>query len=530
MESTELTEDFESGLFQHTDGRRFVRCEFDPDNPVWIDVSSNVWTAVYSGSLRQIDWDSIALPLPLVRDLQSIAQLRLKNSSPGYLTQLQAALRNFVASSDEHDIELENGFSDLDSPSLLLIWESMDSHSRSLFRSLYRECADKGIAGAKYALAREIKSWKARSEIVQLREVVHWNPEKGAFTAAEWEVVRGFLEEWDLDEHPHVIATKIFGRILTETLKRPSQIWSMPKDALWVIQSSNGTGPDEFFLRIPKAKAQKGERPGTWQITEALGKAIQEYSQIPEIQALQDQVNRLAVLPGLRGRPRWLPHGEVDAQSGKACLKNLIKQAGLISPRTGDVIHLTPYRIRHTGGTAMALQGIPREQIQEILEHDSPFTADAYIQAVGSDLMPALERATDRGVGEVFSILTEAYFFKGTVTDDIGKKAITIPAINIHEPSANGLQAPAVVGGCGKDGACSKHPFWACYNGCPHFLAWKEADHQKSLDYVDSELARWSKAEGGRERTKLHKDFDRVAASIREVVQQVEAANEDVAE
>jgi hypothetical protein len=115
MESTELTEDFESGLFQHTDGRRFVRCEFDPDNPVWIDVSSNVWTAVYSGSLRQIDWDSIALPLPLVRDLQSIAQLRLKNSSPGYLTQLQAALRNFVASSDEHDIELENGFSDLDS-------------------------------------------------------------------------------------------------------------------------------------------------------------------------------------------------------------------------------------------------------------------------------------------------------------------------------------------------------------------------------------------------------------------------------
>lgn len=530
MESTELTEDFESGLFQHADGRSFVRCEFDPDNPVWIEVSTDAWTAQYAGSQHRFDWNEVDAASTLRSQLQNLVQARLRTSSPHYLPKIGNALRSFFEKSREANLNIRDDFSKLNAPQLLIIWDLMTPGARSLFRSVYTECADKGIAGAKHALAREIKSWKARSDIIQLREVVHWHPEKGAFTAAEWEIVRGFLEEWDLDEHPHVIATKIFGRIMTETLKRPSQIWSMPKDALWVIPPSNGSGPDEFFLRIPKAKAQKGERPGTWQITEALGKAIREYSQIPEIQALQDQVNRLAVLPGLRGTPRWLPHGEVDAQSGKDCLKNLIKQAGLISPRTGNVIHLTPYRIRHTGGTAMALQGIPREQIQEILEHDSPFTADAYIQAVGSDLMPALERATDRGVGEVFSILTEAYFFKGTVTDDIGKKAIAIPANNIHEPSANGLQAPAVVGGCGKDGACSKHPFWACYNGCPHFLAWKEADHKKSLNYVDSELARWSKAEGGRERTKLHKDFDRIAASIREVVQQVEAASEDVAE
>lgn len=529
MEITELTEDFDSGLFQHADGRRFVRCEFDPDNPIWIDVSSNVWTATYKGSLRQIDWDSIGLPSPLVHDLQRITQLRLEKKSPSYLTQLQTALRNFAAGLDEHGGELKNGFSGLDAPSLLLIWESMDSHPRSLFRSLYRECADRGVAGADYSLAREIKTWKARNEVVHLREVVYWNPEKGALTSAEWELVRRLLERWDRNEHPQVLASRIFGRIITETLKRPSQIWSMPKDALWVVPSRDGNGPDEFFLRIPKAKAQTGERPGTWQITESLGRAIQEYSEIPEIQALQNQVNRLVVLPGFRGTPRWIQYGEVDAQSGKECLKNLIRSAGLISPRTGNVINLTPYRIRHTGGTAMALQGIPREQIQEILEHDSPFTADAYIQAVGSDLMPALERTTDRGVGEVFSILTEVYFFKGTVTDDIGKKAITIPDVNMQESDTGRLQAPAVVGGCGKNGACSKHPFWACYNGCPHFLAWKEADHQKSLDYVDSELSRWGKAEGGRERSKLHKDFDRTAASIREVVQQIKAANEGVA-
>lgn len=527
MECSELKEDFKTGLFRHPDGRAFVRCEFNPEEPVWIDVSSDLWSATYSGTQHVCNWDRLGLPNPLTKALQPIVQQRLQHKSPGYLRQLANCLRDFAVSADEHGIDLGNSFAGLDAPSFLLIWESMGSHSRSMIRSLYKECADKNVAGASYALAQEIKGWKARSEIVHLREVVQWNPEQGAFTAAEWEIVRGFLEHWDLNEHPHVIASKIFGRIMTETLKRPSQIWSMPKDALWVVPSSDG--PDEYFLRIPKAKAQTGERPGVWQITESLGKAIQEYSQIPEIRTLQEQVNRLAVLPGRQGTPRWVQYGQVDAQSGKTCLQNLVRNEELISPRTGQVINLTPYRIRHTGGTAMALQGIAREQIQEILEHDSPFTCDAYIQAVGSDLMPALERATDRGVGEVFAILSEAYFFKGTITDDIGKKAIAIPTVNLHEPPANDAPVPAVVGGCGKHGACTKHPFWACYNGCPHFLAWKEADHRKSLDYVESELTRWSKAEGGKERSKLYKDFDRIAASIREVVQQVEAVNGDAA-
>lgn len=529
MERTELREDFETGLFHDTGGRSFVRCEFDPRDPVWIDVSSNVWTARYAGSLHSFDW-SDDISQAMLPDLQALIKGRLRKSSPHYLRKAGHALRTFFKAAREAGADLQKDFSKLDAPSFLKIWDLMTSDARSIMRSIYEECADKNILGADYAIAREIKTWKARSEVVSLREVVHWHPEKGAFTAAEWELVRGFLEEWDLDEHPNTIATKVFGRIMTETLKRPSQIWSMPKNAFWVVPSPDGAGPAQYFLRIPKAKSQTGERPGTWQITESLGKAIQEYSQIPEIRALQDRVNRLVVLPGYQGTPRWIQHGEVDAQTGQQTLKNLVKQRGIVSPRTGEVINLTPYRIRHTGGTAMALQGIPREQIQEVLEHDSPFTADAYIQAVGSDLMPALERATDRGVGEVFSILTEAYFFKGTVTQDIGKKAITIPAINTHEPAAKEIQAPAVVGGCGKDGACSKHPFWACYNGCTHFLAWKEADHRKSLEYVESELSRWSKAEGGKERSKLSKDFDRTAASIREVEQQIEVANREATE
>ncbi|WP_375170820.1 site-specific integrase [Marinobacter sp.] len=528
MGRSELTEEFETGLFRHPNGRVFIRCEFNPEEPVWIDVSGDSWSATYGGTQQVFDWSKIDASPKLISSLQDILKDRLRTNSPFYLSRCGLSLRKFFRISTDMGLVLGDSFALLDTPSFLEIWSNLTSFDRSLIRSIYVECAEKNIAGADYGLAQEIKDWKARNDVVQLRDVVQWNPEQGAFTSAEWEIVRGFLEKWNPDEHPHIIASKIFGRIMTETLKRPSQIWAMPKNALWEVPSSDG--PNEYFLRIPKAKFQTGARPGVWQITESLGRAIKEYSQIPAIRILQERVNRLAVLPGRQGTPRWVQHGQVDSHSGRTCLRTLVRNARLISPRTGEVINLTPYRIRHTGGTAMALQGIPREQIQEILEHDSPFTCDAYIQAVGSDLVPALEKATDRGVGEVFAILSEAYFFKGTITADIGKKAITIPTVNLHEPSVDAPPMPAVVGGCRKQGACTKHPFWACYNGCPYFLAWKDADHRKSLDYVESELTRWGKAEGGRERSKLSKDFDRIAASIQEVVQQVEAVKGDAAE
>jgi hypothetical protein len=527
MERTELKEDMKTGLFWHADGRTFVRCEYTPDAPVWIDVTGSVWTAIYLGGLHTLDWNRVDVPKSIIFTLKSVINGRMKTRDPSYFPKVANALNSFFKIAKEEQLDLTEGFSGLNISSFLRIWDGMVSSSRSFLRDIYVECADKKIAGADYAIAREIKTWNARTDIVQLRDVIQWHPNAGAFISAEWEIVRGILERWNPDEHPHDIASKIFGRILTETLKRPSQVTSMPKDALWVVQSPDGKGPDEFFLRIPMAKAQAGGRPATWQITASLGRAIQEYSLIPSIRALQEQIDRLVVIP-LRGRSegKWVQRGQIDPQTAKQSLQELMKRNNIISPRTNEPINLTPYRIRHTGGTAMAMQGIPRDEIQEILEHKSLFTADAYIQAVGSDLLPALERSTDRGVGEVFTILSEAYFFKGAVVDELRDQWITIPTGNIEERVANELQTPAVVGSCGKDGACTKHPFWACYNGCPHFLAWKDGDHRKSLAYVDSELKRWNRAEGGKERSKLHKDFDRIGAAIREVVQQTEELGE----
>src|SRR6185312_16932558 len=114
-----------------------------------------------------------------------------------------------------------------------------------------------------------------------LRVVTEWDSERGSFTSSEWELVRRALNDADEADNDCDSATRIFGWILNETLKRPQQVLSMKRDALWSAPAGR-----EFFLRVPKAKGHAGERASSWQITEALAKAIRAYSQRTSIREL----------------------------------------------------------------------------------------------------------------------------------------------------------------------------------------------------------------------------------------------------
>src|SRR5690606_29946608 len=136
-------------------------------------------------------------------------------------------------------------------------------------RSLYRELAETGSAGADFPVATQMDSWKARNDLQTLRRVMEWDAQAGAFTSMEWELIRGVLNRADPAENDADCATRIYGRVLNETLKRPIQVLSMKRNSLWIAPSGR-----EFFLRIPKAKGQAGERPESWQITSELAEAI----------------------------------------------------------------------------------------------------------------------------------------------------------------------------------------------------------------------------------------------------------------
>lgn len=192
-------------------------------------------------------------------------------------------------------------------------------------------------------------------------------------------------------------------------------------------------------------------------------------------------------------------------------MQRWVRSLSIVSARTGAPLKLSPRRIRHTGATHLAMQGYSIDLIQDVLEHDSDTSSRYYIDAVGAEYLPVFEKA-DRNLGGRFSMLRDAWF-KGKIVapEEAPNRPIIVPDSS----------SPAVVGACGRGGLCPLHPLFSCYS-CEHFLAFRNADHQKVLSFVDAEYTRWRAVETSASRSKAIKDFDRIAAGVREVIELIE--------
>lgn len=513
MGGIELKLDEATGLWVDAQGQMYVRNEFDPDRPMMIEVTGSYWITSYSGLNHAIDWDAVGLPDTLIGPLKQILMARLRHAAPSTLSPWRQTLASLTMIGRRLEISLAPDFSQVGAAEWLRIWRAMKEGYRPLMREIYKELSRRRLAGARPDIALEMRSWKARNDLVHLRDVLDWNQETGALLSVELEVLREEATRPTEGESIDEWCTRLFVQACQETLKRSEQLLSMRRDALRVFPSKVKGLPSEYFLEVPGAKAQTGTHR-LWPVSARLGQDLVKYCEHEVVHVLQERFDRFFVIHGEGDEQAWKSHGQVSSAYMGTRVRNWARRRSIRSPATGLPLNLRPKRLRHTGATAMALQGVPREVIQDTLEHDSPLSADAYIKAVGSELLPVVERASDRGIGKVFEGISGRYFFKGEVCDSREGRPIHIPIV---------LEtvAPAVVGGCGIEGACAKHPFWACYNGCPNFLAWREADHNAALEFVQSELERWGRVEGGKERSKLFKDFERIATAILEVIEQI---------
>ncbi len=364
----------------------------------------------------------------------------------------------------------------------------------------YQYCAGQGYAGADAGIAARIGSWNCKKNRKLYRNLLSWHPEFGAMTASEFETVRIEVSSRPQDESWNGSYIRILLWICTETLKRPGQILEMESDALSKVENHDGSV--SYFLTVPKSKRQLGRASEKWPITNALAADISKFSENLDVKGAQRQCNRLLV--SVRASP------DKPGYSLQLSINRWVRSRKIFSHRTGELMHLTPTRIRHSGATALALRGMPVPQIQYILEHDSPDSCYVYIDAIGSELCPLIEKV-DRKLGGIFTGLLESYFL-GHVEDG-GGIPILIPLVEM----------PAVVGGCSSKITCTKHPFFSCYNGCRHFIAWRKADHSRALDYIQAELDRWRSAEGLYDRSKSINDFERVYAAIVAVINRIKS-------
>lgn len=501
----------ELDIWSDGNGKHFVKNVSNPIAPQWLDVSGDRWSMSYNGQDCYIDWKALTIPEKMLAPMRKILAIKMKTSAPTYLSQTRNSLVDFQKS-----IQPEwSDFSDISASDMVDIWENLTPGYRLYFREIYRMMAMQNIGGARRDISFEISKWRARNETLSLKDVLSWHETRGSLTGSEEKVLREYLRNSGVGyESDKDCAVRILTWLLLATLKRSSQILMIKKDGLKCVGENEHR---EWFVEVFPVKYQTGLPAMWWGIPEELANEIVEFSNREKIADLQNKYDRLIVWDTLCLHN----HGEVSAADAGSAMTRYIKTRKVVSPRTQKLLHVTPLRLRHTGATRLAFQGLARDIIQDILEHDSPESAQAYIDAVGSEIVPKIEKAGEMR-GNIFFELNKRYF-QGKVTSDIENKApVFVPEFT---------PTPVLVGVCSRDtlrdGVCPKHPFLSCYDGCSCFSAWNNPDpHTQAIKYFEKEIARWEAATGGdKQNPAAHNAIDtykRAADSAREVLAQIE--------
>lgn len=190
-------------------------------------------------------------------------------------------------------------------------------------------------------------------------------------------------------------------------------------------------------------------------------------------------------------------------------IKAFVKRHNIISPLTGELMHVTPRRLRYTLATGLAAEGISKRELARILDHTDTQHVNVYFEMAGS-IVNHLDKASAKGFSQYIN------FFKGNIIDSEqdaingdrnDKYLIFVDEKNPEDQSGIGI--------CGESKVCHLDPPYSCYL-CPKFQPYRHADHEHVLDcLLASREERFKKYESAR----LGVQLDEVIAAVAQVVQ-----------
>lgn len=205
---------------------------------------------------------------------------------------------------------------------------------------------------------------------------------------------------------------------------------------------------------------------------------------------------------------------ETDARSA---MRRFSKAAGLVSPRTGGLLAISPRRFRFTIATHMAEEGASLFHIAEVLDHSDTQNVRVYVETASS-ITDAVAKATDSALQPVVNR------FQGKIVESAaGTQSPLIPAsaphLGIDHLDVGGI------GLCGlnahADGPCRLLPPISCYL-CPSFAALRDGPHEQMLHSIETFLA-----SGGQTNDKrILMQLEDVRAGILQVVSAVRTERE----
>lgn len=184
-----------------------------------------------------------------------------------------------------------------------------------------------------------------------------------------------------------------------------------------------------------------------------------------------------------------------------------VKRHNIISPLTGELMHVTPRRLRYTLATGLAAEGVSRRELARILDHSDTQHVHVYFEMAGK-VVAHLDKATAKGFAHYLS------FFKGKLIDSDNeavngtrddKHLIFIDEFNPEDQSDIGV--------CGESSVCHLDPPYSCYL-CPKFQPYRHADHEHVLECL---LANRQERLEKYENARLGIQLDEVIAAVAQV-------------
>ena len=153
------------------------------------------------------------------------------------------------------------------------------------------------------------------------------------------------------------------------------------------------------------------------------------------------------------------------------------KYIGIRSDRLspGEIMPITPTRLRHTIATRMAEVGFGVFTIACTLGHENCTSCQVYIDATP---------ARDKQISDAMSPPLQPYAdaFLGKIIEDESQFPCS-PDGSVKLDKRIELGVKATIGNCGKCGSCSARAPISCYT-CTEFYPWEDAPHRELLDYV----------------------------------------------
>lgn len=284
-------------------------------------------------------------------------------------------------------------------------------------------------------------------------------------------------------------------------------------------------GHDTPRIRIPFAKnSETIDRAPYWYMRPRLAKAFEVYLKLRLQGIPRDEWSALPVftpegLPGafvsegapggiqgskkLRQEDGYLGHASAETLGHRyvTSLKGLNNAAdietgeetGLISHRTGEVIHFTPHRERHTKAMQLAFKGCNADQIAYFMGHVSASSANAY---VNTSIL--INQILNHEFLDAAAPIISA--FQKAATIDEMEESDLFPVTHVVDENDNPEDPEFIkkILGGGNCGGCpyeaqsdlnTTKKVWACLT-CPSFQVWVDADLNPIYNQILRSLAR----------------------------------------